>query len=138
MSAPRPRSVRLALAAMLASIVAACGFHLQGALQLPATMSRTQLETPDPDGASPPYAVEQRSNWLDPYGELRNTERGEAIHRAILELPPDFRELIALRHFAGLSYEAIALVKKMPLGTVKNKLCRARVVLTARLAGELT
>jgi len=96
------------------------------------------LETPDPDGASPPYAVEQRSNWLDPYGELRNTERGEAIHRAIQELPPDFRELIALRHFAGLSYEEIALVKKMPLGTVKNKLFRARVVLKDRLAGELT
>jgi RNA polymerase sigma-70 factor (ECF subfamily) len=96
------------------------------------------LETPDPDGASPPYPGEQRSNWLDPYGELRNTERGEAIHRAIQELPPDFRELIALRHFAGLSYEEIALVKKMPLGTVKNKLFRARVVLKDRLAGELT
>ena len=96
------------------------------------------LETPDPDGASPPFQAEQRSNWLDPYGELRNTERGEAIHRAIQELPPDFRELIALRHFAGLSYEEIALVKKMPLGTVKNKLFRARVVLKDRLAGELT
>ncbi len=96
------------------------------------------LETPDPDGGSPPYPAEQRSNWLDPYGELRNTERGEAIHRAIQELPPDFRELIALRHFAGLSYEEIALVKKMPLGTVKNKLFRARVVLKDRLAGELT
>ena len=96
------------------------------------------LETPDPEGSSAPYPAEQRSNWLDPYGELRNTERGQAIHRAIQELPPDFRELIALRHFAGLSYEEIALVKKMPLGTVKNKLFRARVVLKDRLAGELT
>jgi len=96
------------------------------------------LETPDPDGASGPFQVEQRSTWLDPYGELRNTERGQAIHRAIQELPPDFRELIALRHFVGLSYEEIAEVKKMPLGTVKNKLFRARVVLKDRLAGEVT
>src|SRR5512147_1861214 len=74
------------------------------------------LETPDPDGPPGQFQAEQRSNWLDPYGELRNTERGQAIHRAIQELPADFRELIALRHFAGLSYEEIADVKKMPLG----------------------
>lgn len=96
------------------------------------------LETPDPDGPPGQYQAEQRSNWLDPYGELRNSERGQAIHRAIQELPPDFRELIALRHFAGLSYEDIAELKKMPLGTVKNKLFRARVVLKDRLAGEVT
>ncbi len=75
---------------------------------------------------------------LDPYGRLRNVERGEAILRAIEELPEDFRELIALRHFAGLSYEEIATVKDMPLGTVKNKLFRARAVLKDRLSGEVT
>ena len=53
-------------------------------------------------------------------------------------MPADFRELIALRHFAGLSYEEIAGVKNMPLGTVKNKLFRARAVLKERLSGEVT
>lgn len=96
------------------------------------------LETPDPEGGGAPYPVEQRSTGLDPFGRLRNVERGQAILRAIEELPPDFRELIALRHFAGLSYEEIASVKNMPLGTVKNKLFRARVVLKERLAGETT
>jgi RNA polymerase sigma-70 factor (ECF subfamily) len=96
------------------------------------------LETPDPEGGPGPYPGEQRSTGLDPYGELRNTERGEAIMRAIGDLPPDFRELIALRHFAGLSYEEIASVKDMPLGTVKNKLFRARAVLKERLSGEVT
>ena len=46
------------------------------------------LESPDPEGSAVPYPAEQRSNWLDPYGELRNTERGQAIHRAIQDLPP--------------------------------------------------
>jgi RNA polymerase sigma-70 factor, ECF subfamily len=96
------------------------------------------LETPDPEGGPGPYPGEQRSTGLDPYGKLRNTERGEAIMRAIGDLPPDFRELIALRHFAGLSYEEIASVKDMPLGTVKNKLFRARAVLKERLSGEVT
>jgi RNA polymerase sigma-70 factor (ECF subfamily) len=95
------------------------------------------LETPDPDGPGP-FAPEQRSTGLDPYAELRNSERGKAISRAIQELPADFRELIALRHFAGLSYEEIAGVKNMPLGTVKNKLFRARAVLKERLSGEVT
>jgi RNA polymerase sigma-70 factor (ECF subfamily) len=96
------------------------------------------LETPDPEGGAGPFPVEPRSTGLDPYGELRNAERGQAITRAIQDLPADFRELIALRHFAGLSYEEIAEVKKMPLGTVKNKLFRARAVLKERLSGEVT
>lgn len=95
------------------------------------------LEAPDPEGGGP-YSPEQKAAGLDPYGELRNVERGKAINRAIQELPPDFRELIALRHFAGLSYEEIAGVKNMPLGTVKNKLFRARAVLKDRLSGEVT
>jgi RNA polymerase sigma-70 factor, ECF subfamily len=96
------------------------------------------LETPDPEGGAGPFPVEQRSPGLDPYGRLRNVERGAAIMRAIDDLPADFRELIALRHFAGLSYEEIASVKEMPLGTVKNKLFRARAVLKERLSGEVT
>jgi RNA polymerase sigma-70 factor (ECF subfamily) len=85
-------------------------------------VSSTEYKSPDPD----------------PYSELRNSERGRAISRAIAELPPEFRELISLRHFAGLSYEEIASVKNMPLGTVKNKLFRARAVLKDRLAGEFS
>ena len=96
------------------------------------------LETPDPDAAGRVSSVEYKSAELDPYGRLRNAERGDAIADAIGALPPEFRELIALRHFAGLSYEEIAQVKEMPLGTVKNKLFRARAVLKERLAGEVS
>jgi RNA polymerase sigma-70 factor (ECF subfamily) len=96
------------------------------------------LEIPDAESRSGVSAIEHESTDLDPYGELRNVQRGEAISRAIADLPPEFRELITLRHFGGLSYEEIARVKNMPLGTVKNKLFRARVVLKERLAGELS
>jgi RNA polymerase sigma-70 factor, ECF subfamily len=96
------------------------------------------LEPADPESPGGPFPPEQRSTGLDPYGELRNVQRGDAIARAIDDLPPDFRELIALRHFGGLSYEEIAAAKNMPLGTVKNKLFRARAVLKERLSGEQT
>ncbi len=72
-----------------------------------------------------------------PYGELRNQERGGAIQRAIESLPWEYRELIVLRHFGDLSYDEIAELKAMPLGTVKNKLFRGRQMLKQELAEYL-
>ena len=73
-----------------------------------------------------------------PYGHLRNRERGGAIHQAIEELPEEYRELISLRHYGELSYDEIATLKEMPLGTVKNKLFRGRQMLKENLAEYLT
>lgn len=94
------------------------------------------LEVQDADGRVSSF--EYKSHDMDPYAELRNVERGRAIARAIAALPAEFRELITLRHFGALSYEQIAEVKQMPLGTVKNKLFRARAVLKDRLSGEMS
>jgi RNA polymerase sigma-70 factor (ECF subfamily) len=52
---------------------------------------------------------------------------------AIGALRSEYRELVLLRHFAGLSYQDIAELKGMPLGTVKNKLFRAHSVLRRAL-----
>ncbi|MBK7802572.1 MAG: hypothetical protein IPJ55_07850 [Chloracidobacterium sp.] len=41
-------------------------------------------------------------------------------------LPPGYRDLIVLRHSRDLSYDEIAEVTGLPLGTVKNRLFRAR------------
>ncbi len=73
-----------------------------------------------------------------PYGDLRNVERGAAIQEAIDQLPWEYRELIVLRHYGELSYEEIATLKGMPLGTVKNKLFRGRQMLKERLADFIT
>lgn len=66
---------------------------------------------------------------VSPYRAMKNKQLGAAIDVAVRNLPPDYRELIQLRHFAELSYEEIATMKKLPLGTVKNKLFRARNLL---------
>lgn len=73
-----------------------------------------------------------------PYADLRNRERGDAIAEAIAGLPWEYRELILLRHYGELSYDEIATLKKMPLGTVKNKLFRGRQLLKEKLADFLT
>lgn len=74
---------------------------------------------------------------VSPYRDLKNKQLSGAIDRAVEKLPADYRELIQLRHFAELSYEEIAEMKKMPLGTVKNKLFRARNLLKDALEGFL-
>lgn len=73
-----------------------------------------------------------------PYQATRNIERGRAIHEAIAALPAEYEELISLRHYAELSYDEIAKLKDMPLGTVKNKLFRGRQLLKEKLADFLT
>ena len=70
---------------------------------------------------------------VSPYRDLKNKQLSSAIDRAVEELPGEYRELIQLRHFAELSYDEIAELKKMPLGTVKNKLFRARNLLKEAL-----
>ncbi len=70
----------------------------------------------------------------DPLGHLENRVLAEELHQVIDELRPEYRELVLLRHFGGLSYQEIAEFKDMPLGTVKNKLFRAHSVLRKALA----
>ncbi len=71
------------------------------------------------------------------YRALSNKQMSAAIERAVQHLPADYRELIQLRHYAELSYEEIASMKKLPLGTVKNKLFRARNLLKDQLESYL-
>jgi RNA polymerase sigma-70 factor (ECF subfamily) len=69
----------------------------------------------------------------DPLGHFENLELAHTIRQAIDGLRPEYRELVLLRHFGGLSYQEIADLKEMPLGTVKNKLFRAHSVLRKAL-----
>jgi RNA polymerase sigma-70 factor (ECF subfamily) len=74
-----------------------------------------ELRRPDPVDGRP-----------SPLEELSRRRLRETLDDAIRRLPDDYRELISLRHYGDLPYEEIAELKGMPLGTVKNKLFRAR------------
>ena len=60
-------------------------------------------------------------------------ERANLIQEAVLELPRNQRLMIALYHFQGRSYEEIAEIMQLPIGTVKSRLNRARLALKNRL-----
>ena len=97
-------------------------------------VSLTRPPTEESDGGD----WELPGDGPTPYGSVRNLERGMAIRRAIDELPGEYRELISLRHYGELSYDDIAQLKEMPLGTVKNKLFRGRQMLKEKLSDYLT
>ena len=76
------------------------------------------------DGPRSEIAIESRR--LTPEQESEREERRSEIESVVQSLPAAYRELIVLRHSHDLSYDEIAEVTGLPLGTVKNRLFRAR------------
>jgi RNA polymerase sigma-70 factor (ECF subfamily) len=56
---------------------------------------------------------------------LKETEK-QVLRRALRKLPTEFLEVIVLREFEELSYQQIADLVQIPLGTVMSRLARAR------------
>lgn len=63
--------------------------------------------------------------------ELR--ERGVAVRDAVNGLEQDLRFVVVLRDMEGMSYEEVAEALKIPIGTVRSRLHRARDVLRREL-----
>jgi RNA polymerase sigma factor (sigma-70 family) len=73
--------------------------------------------------------------WSDPEAELIKNANSQLVHKALEELPLEYREILILRELEDLSYKEIAQIIEKPLGTVMSRLSRARRELYARLAG---
>jgi RNA polymerase sigma-70 factor (ECF subfamily) len=85
---------------------------------------RDQIMTTGGDGTRFEIVIESRR--LTPEQESEREERRSEIESVVQSLPAAYRELIVLRHSHDLSYDEIAEVTGLPLGTVKNRLFRAR------------
>jgi RNA polymerase sigma-70 factor (ECF subfamily) len=73
--------------------------------------------------------LEFASTGLVPEEELEQTETREILVQLIKQLPEAYREMIVMRHVNELSYEEMADIAALPLGTVKNRTFRAREML---------
>jgi len=81
------------------------------------------LEAENADGS---YQLQIESPRPSPEQEREQSEWRTEIELIVKCLPTVYRELILLRHTQDLSYDEIAEVTNLPLGTVKNRLFRAR------------
>jgi len=80
-------------------------------------------DTPELVEATALQISERGENQLQ---EVENRELGSTIETAIGRLRPEYRSCILLRHVEGRSYEEIAEILNLPLGTVKTYIHRAR------------
>ena len=65
---------------------------------------------------------------------LATSDRNQMLGNALLQLRPDYRIIILLKHFHELSYEEIGFVLEIPEKTVKSRLFAARGMLREILA----
>jgi len=82
-------------------------------------------ETVDID-AIEPFSVFEELQDDDPQGTFFDRIVDDEVLRAIDPAPEQFRETVVLSDVEGMSYEEIARVLEVPVGTVKSRLFRAR------------
>ena len=95
-----------------------------------ARRRREEVPTdPTQDGA----VTEEMPMWQEPQaspeGLVLRQQEDATIRRLVAELPQLFREVIVLREINDLSYQEIADVAGVPVGTVMSRLARARAML---------
>ncbi len=88
---------------------------------------------------------EETHNWKEtiadggrsPFDVAFDGEQHVMIEAALAKVNPIFREAVVLRDIADLSYEEVAEVLGVSLGTVKSRILRGREALREQLAGSL-
>jgi len=72
----------------------------------------------------------------NPETELERRELRNLINKGLMELSPEYRQILVLREINGLSYEEIADTLELEPGTVKSRIFRARKKLCSFLLHE--
>jgi RNA polymerase sigma-70 factor (ECF subfamily) len=88
---------------------------------------------------------EESRNWMEtiadngrtPYEEVLDREQHQALEAALERINPIFREAVVLRDITDMTYEEIATILGVSLGTVKSRILRGREALREELAGSL-
>ena len=106
-----------------------------------AEFARRSKEEVPTDYTQDESLAEEMPMWQEPQASpekmIVRQQDTATIRRLVVELPEPFREAIVLREMNNLSYQEIAQVAGVPVGTVMSRLARARAMLrTAWNAAE--
>jgi RNA polymerase sigma-70 factor (ECF subfamily) len=81
-------------------------------------------------------AEQNPARYVSPARALEQRELSERVHQALLRISEDLREAVILRDLEDFTYEEIADMLKLPLGTVKSRINRGRAELARLLKKE--
>jgi RNA polymerase sigma-70 factor (ECF subfamily) len=88
------------------------------------------METATEDGAA---AFDVEDTALSPFDELAGREVQQAVQSALRGVNEVFRTAVILRDLEGLSYEEVAEILEVSVGTVKSRILRGRRALREAL-----
>ena len=89
---------------------------------------RNILSLNNGDNDEQPLQIED-SSILKPDDILDGKIKNEMIQKALLKVRPVYRDVVILRDIQGFSYEEIAEIKNLSIGTVKSRINRGRTKL---------
>jgi len=99
--------------------------------RLPTVSIETPPKSDEAEAESEPLDIPDSS--AEPAARFAQAEMQAELRQAVVSLPVEYRSVIELRHFQELNYDEIAGTLKIPVGTVKTRLFRARRMLRDRL-----
>jgi RNA polymerase sigma-70 factor (ECF subfamily) len=100
-------------------------------------MRNVSLDNPGHNG-NEARSLDLEDDAPSPLTRLEEMERRRIIREAIDKLQVEHREVVTLRDIQGLSYEEVAAVTGVQLGTVKSRLSRARQELKEKLRSVIS
>jgi len=89
------------------------------------------------DESAPAHADSFADTGRSPFEEAAGHETRALVEAALEQLNPKFRAAVVLRDIEDMSYEEIATVLEISLGTVKSRILRGREALRRILEGRL-
>jgi RNA polymerase sigma-70 factor (ECF subfamily) len=120
---------------LLRTVTNACYDELRRKKRRPTTP--LEPETDDGEDVESPRWLADPS--ASPEEQLNQAELEHAIQHCLDALPAEFRTVVVLADVQGLDYTEVARASRVPLGTIKSRLARARLRLRECLQafGEL-
>jgi RNA polymerase sigma-70 factor (ECF subfamily) len=95
------------------------------------------LEPADPETddemESPSWMMDAHTR--DPQGSFEQQELEHALVHCLEKLPKEFRAVVVMADLEGLDYQEVSEAVRIPLGTIKSRLARARLKLRECLQG---
>ena len=85
--------------------------------------------------AAEEVGFEVTSHLLSPVVQAESAQNAERVQEALLTLPEDYREAVVLRFVEEMSYEEIATIQGVAVGTAKSRVFRAKEMLAQALKG---